>query len=269
MSDLTSLFNKQPDGATPPAGNTGNDALATLLADIKNADGQPKYKDVETALNALKSSQEFIPSLQRESQEQKAEIERLKTQAARAAELEALVASLTQTPPSNTSTPSSTPPAKTLDVAAEVRNALQLERQAEVAKTNANLVVTKVAAAFGAEAEAKFYGKATEMGMSVAEFNALAAKSPKVVLTMFGLAETPDAPKPNTAPTSSSVNSNGFVPKPDSAIGRNKNSIMLGATTQQVIDEVRTAKRMVEELHDQGLTINDLTNPKVFFKHFA
>lgn len=268
MSDPTSLFNQQGSGTTPPANQQGsNDAYATLLADIKNADGQPKYKDVNTAIAALKASQEFIPTLQQQLQAEQARNAELAAAAARAAELERLVESLTKTTPQ--STPSSqTQEVKPVDIRAEVQAVLQAQQQAEVAKKNTDSVVAKVAETFGAEAEKKFYEKAKEAGLSVAEINALAAKSPKAVFTLLGITETPQRP-PNTAPTGSSINTSGFTPSAESMIGKNKNPVLIGATTAQVVDEVRRAKAMVAELDANGMSINDLTNPKVFFKHFA
>lgn len=269
MSDPTSLFNQQGSGATPPANQQGsNDPLATLLADIKNADGQPKYKDVNTALAALKASQEFIPSLQSQLEAEKARNAELAATAAKAAELERLVESLTKQPPQSTPA-SQTQEVKPVDIRAEVQAVLAAQQQAEVAKKNTDSVVAKVAQAFGAEAEKKFYEKAQEAGLSVAEINALAAKSPKAVFTLLGITDTPQRPSNTHAPTGSSINTSGFTPSPESLIGKNKQPVLIGATTQQVVDEVRRAKSMVEELDRNGMSINDLTNPKVFFKHFA
>lgn len=267
MSDPTSLFSQQGSGDTPPANQQGTDAqLATLLADIKNADGQPKYKDVNTAIAALKASQEFIPTLQSQLEAEKARNAELATTAARAAELERLVESLTK--PNSQSTPSSTPEVKPVDIRAEVQAVLASQQQAEVAKKNTDSVVAKVAEKFGADAEKTFYEKAKAVGLSVTEINALAAKSPQAVFTLLGITESAQRP-PNTAPSGSSINTGGFAPSAESMIGKNKSPVLVGATTQQVIDEVRRAKSMVAELDANGMSINDLTNPKVFFKHFV
>jgi len=62
-----SLFdnNQNNGGATPPQENNPlpSDDLSTLLSGIKNERGEQKYKDVKTALEALKHSQEYIPEV--------------------------------------------------------------------------------------------------------------------------------------------------------------------------------------------------------------
>lgn len=265
MSDPTSLFNSNAGGNPPPAdGVSGDNSLADLLGSIKNERGEPKYKDVASALVGLKNAQEFIPTLQRSVQEKDAELAAARAAAERVAELEALVASLTNKPDDKPSPP---PANNVPDIAAVVNQVLSANEQAKVAKTNSDLVVQEVTRVFGKDAEAKFYEKATEMGMSVGEFNSLAAKSPKAVLKMLGINEP--APKaPSFAPNTSSLNTTGFTPAAESMIGRNKKPVLVGATTQDVIAEVRNAKAMVAELEANGMSINDLTKPSVFFKHF-
>jgi hypothetical protein len=268
MSDPTSLFSPGATGATPPAAQGTNDPFATLLADIKNADGQPKYKDVQTALAALKASQEFIPTLQAQLAAEAANAAANAAEAARAKELERLVESLTKP-----STPSSPPPsapqgAPAVDIAAEVQKALALQKSAEVAKTNTDSVIARLHAEYGTEAEKTFYAKAQENGLSVAEINALAAKSPKAVYSLLGLSSEGKR-QPNVAPTGSTINTAGFTPAVDSLIGKNKVATRLGATTQDTIAEVRRSKEMLAQMEAQGLSINDLTDPKFFFKHFS
>jgi LysM repeat protein len=268
MSDPTSLFSPGATGATPPIAAQGaNDPFATMLADIKNADGQPKYKDVQTALAALKASQEFIPTLQAKLAEETATAAALAAEASRAKELERLVESLTK-PSTPSSPPPSAPQGAPVDIAAEIQKALLAQRTSEVAKTNTDSVIARLHAEYGTEAEKTFYAKAQENGLSVAEINALAAKSPKAVYSLLGLSSESKR-QPNVAPTGSTINTAGFTPAVDSLIGKNKVGTRLGATTQDTIAEVRRSKEMIVQLEAQGLSVNDLTDPKFFFKHFS
>ena len=134
-------------------------------------------------------------------------------------------------------------------------------------KENIGTVVSAMQTAFGQDAEKKFYEKATELGMSVAEFNALAAKSPKMVLNSLGVTGK-EAPQGFT-PTQGSVNTQGFTPTQDTSIGRNKVPTLIGATTQDLMVERLAANKMVSELHAAGKSVYDLTDPKVYFKHFG
>ena len=269
MSDPTnSLFEGTNVEGVNPTGSTNNvtsDVTADLLNSIKNERGETKYKDVSSALNGLKNAQEFIPSLQKSLKEKEDEVASLRKQAERVAELERVIESLTT---SNSVVPTANKPVDEVDVASLVNKVLSEREQKQVAKTNTDVVVQAVKDAFGAEAEKVFYEKASQLGLSVAAFNALAAQSPKAVLTMLGIAEAPSK-QSSFSPTSSSINSSGFVPNKETFITKNKKSINLGATSQDFANEAQAARNMVEELHSQGKTINDLTNPKVFFKHFA
>ena len=113
-----------------------------------------------------------------------------------------------------------------------------------------------------------FKTMAKEVGMSAAEINALAARNPKAALKLLGL----DDVAPNqtrNVPGNGSINTTGFTPPKDSAIGRNKNPVIVGATTEDLRLETQNAKAMVEELHSQGLSTYDLTDPKVFRKVFG
>lgn len=268
MSDPTeSLFNNSGTAGTPPSGTESTpsnvDPATTLLGEIKNERGEVKYKDVPSALNGLKHAQEFIPQLQNSLKEKEAEVERLRKEAERVAELERVIEAMSNGGSSNPPVQKKT---DEVDVVSLVSKVLDQREQAKVAKTNADLVVQKVSEAFGADAEKKFYGKAQELGMSVAEFNALAARSPKSVLELMGIKDTTSS---STRTPSSGINTAGLTPPKDTFITRNTKPFSVGATSQDVRDELDSARKMVDELHSSGKTIADLTNPKTFWKTFS
>lgn len=269
MSDQdTSLFTNTGSQGTPPSStdnpSSSNDPLANLLGEIKNERGEVKYKDVTSALTGLKHAQEFIPQLQGTLKEREAEIEKLRKEAERVAELERVIESMSQGGSSNLPPVNKSPE---VDVVSLVSKVLDQREQAKVAKTNADLVVQKVSEVFGADAEKKFYGKAQELGMSVAEFNALAARSPKSVLELMGIKDVQTTPSQRTQ--SSGINTAGLNPPKDTFITRNTKPFSVGATSQDVRDELDSARKMVDELHSSGKTIADLTNPKAFWKTFS
>lgn len=267
MSDPTSLFNEQQGDPTKvsPTGVSLENPLADLLGSIKNERGEVKYKDIESALIGLKNAQEFIPTLQKSVTDRDAELVTLRAKADRAAELERVIESLTSGKPADPPAAITPSPQKEVDISSLIEETLAKRERQQAAKTNVNSVIATVKGAFGDKAEEVFYSKAKEFGMSVAEFNSLAATSPKAVLSMLGIGEG----KSSFGSTPSSVNSSGFVPTKDTFITKNKNSVQIGATSQDVARELAAAKQMVSELHGQGKSIQDLTNPKVFFKHFS
>lgn len=273
MSDPTSIFNNQnpPPGDnqnnggsnTPNGGN--NDPLVNLLAGIKNDRGEQKYKSVEDALNALKHSQDYIPQLSDKLRQQEQELAEAKAAAAKITELERTLQSLTQ---NNTPPASATPAPAGLskeEIAELISNTLTTQQKQVVAQENLGKVVSTLTKSFGDKAEEVFYNKAKELGMSVVEINSLAAKSPQAAFKLLGL----DSATPtSTAPNSGSINTGGFQPKQDSFVGKNSKPTLIGATTADLREETHNAKRMVDELHNQGLSVHDLTDPKVYFKHF-
>jgi hypothetical protein len=272
MADQASIFtdpNAQNTNAgtqTTSGGNggtSGTDDLTTLLSAIKNPDGQPKYKTVQEALKALQHSQEYIPTLKQTKEELEARLLVAEAAAAKVNTLEQTLLQLTQ----RSNEPTQTTPAGLTEeqIAELVNRTLSKTQQEAVQKQNLTTVVDVLKSKFGEKAEQVFYDKAKELGLSVAEFNAMAAKTPKAVLSLVGATGTP-----NTSTPSPGFNTDGFQKRPESAITSNKvKSIMLGATTQDLHMERQNANALVEELHAAGRSVHDLSDPKVYFKHFS
>lgn len=277
MSDPTSIFDNTNSGTpsqetvTPSNGDAApNDAeLTNLLNGIKNERGEPKYKTLKDAIIGLQNAQTYIPDLKKSLSERDQEIETLRKEANRIAELEDTVRNLTE----QRSDGGTQPRSLTAQEIAELVNrsldtTLSQRETVKTQKQNLDLVVGSMTAAFGADAEKKFYDKATELGMSVEEFNALAAKSPKMVLSALGVSDK-QAPRTSSPPTQGTINSTGLTPRTDTFVGRNTKSTLIGATTQDIQNEGQLARQMVEELHNTGRSVHDLTDPKVYFKHFG
>lgn len=272
MSDQdTNIFNN--NGATTPvtqvssnAPNTSQtDPYADLLGSIKNERGEPKYKTLQDAIVALKHSQDYIPQLTTKLSQQELELNTAKAEAAKIAELERTLEALT----SQQSLPVATtiPAGLTEDKVAELVNRTLSRKQAEdTQKSNTAKVVEALQAKFGADAEKMFYGKASELGMSPEQFNKLAATTPLAALNLLGVNAVAQAPRTNTAV--GSLNTEAFQPQETSFVGRNKKPMIIGATTQDLHDEAHSAREMVKELHSQGKSVYDLTDPKVYFKIF-
>lgn len=273
MTDQSSIFGTTPNSDTNPLNAGSNpantnvpDDVATILGSIKNERGEPKYKDLHTALQALQHSQEFIPTLKTQYDAEKAEAQRLREEVARLKTIEETVAALT-----NQREPASQPTNTGLseEQIAELVNRTLSRKEAQTQSTaNLESVVSSLQTVFGTDAEKKFYDKAKELGMTVAEMNTLAAKSPKAVLSMLGV-NGQQAHKPNTTVTTSSVNTSAFQPNQETFVGRNNKPTLIGATTQDMQMESAASRKMVEELHAQGKSVHDLTDPKVYFKLFG
>lgn len=261
----TSADKTVSDGSnvTPPS----NDLVANLLKDIKNERGEQKYKDPLEALNGLKHAQDFIPQLKSQISDKEQENARLREELNRLKEIESSVQKLTQSSPDPQPT---VPGTMTEEQIAElvVRQLSKKEKEVEQ-KQNLQTVVSTLRNVFGPDAEKTFYAKASELGLSMEEINGLAATKPKAVLTMLGISENAQPANPaKPSPTSGTVNSSSLQNIGESFVGRNPKPALIGATTDDLKQATDRAKRMVEELDKHGLSISDLTNPKVYSKYF-
>lgn len=269
MSDTNSIFDDAKpvtpvvDGAATPNANDGN-ALDTILSSIKNDRGEPKYKSVEDALVALRHSQEYIPTLTSQLTERDRELEDLRKTKAKQEELQTLVDRLTQSKPNDAQTSTGFDENK---IAELVDQRLKASKQAQTSTENRGMVEAALRSKFGDEKIAEVVRiKAEEMGLSPKEMSDLAARSPKAVLTMFGVSGEAAFKQANKPPADSSVNAHTFQAPPGTLIGRETFQLPLGATHQhmQVLQE--NASKMVDELHSRGMTVDDLTDPRLFFK---
>lgn len=255
---------------TTPASNGGtaptNDQLTTLLAGIRNERGEQKYKTVEEALKALGHSQEFIPQLKNEKQELEQQLAQLKPIAEKVTQLEDVISKLTtQSGTQSQNTPSSAGLSEE-QIATIVERELGRKEQEKFAKQNIDTVKNAVLAKYGDKAQEVFYKRASELGMSNEEFNILAARTPKAVLKLVGIDDV--APTRATGFTSSVVNTQSLPQTSESLIGANKKSVLIGATSNDLLQEKQNAKQMIAELEKNGLTVADLSDPKVYSKYF-
>lgn len=256
---------KTESTANTPAPESTN-PLEDLLKEVRNENGDPKYKTVEEALKALKHAQEYIPKVKEEKTQAERELEELRKEVERLQNLEETVLELTQKQ-EQTSTNG-----VALDeegIAKLVEQTLTKKELEELHRKNQAEVVRVMSEKFGDEAEKVFYSKAQELGLSVEEMNALAARSAKSVLTLLGVTETvAHQQTPKTSPTQGSVNTSAFQPNPQTYLGRETGSVLFGASTEDVKEAVKKAANLAEELAKNGLSTYDLTDPKVYNKYF-
>ncbi len=272
MSDQNIFQGTQPTGApaggdaTPQPGQSIQ-PFADLLGSIKNERGEPKYKDVQTALEALRHSQEYIPTLKQEKEATDAKLAALAAEVERLKNIEQSISQLTQPQQA-----AQQPPAAGVTeeaVANLVNQTLTQREQAAKKAANVNSVVTALTQKLGGEADKEFYKKAEELGMTAEQMNNLAAQSPTAVLKLFGLEGTKSQSTPSGNQQQSSVNTAGLQPQQHSYVGRNQTPSTVGATTAELMAEAANSKKLVEEMHAQGLSVHDLTDPKVYRKYFG
>ena len=266
MSDQN-IFESNPPVTPPVSNGQSTDAFADLLGSIKNERGEPKYKDINTALDALKHSQEFIPQLRTEKEKLELELANMRKEVERLKTVEETVERLTSQPPQQ-----NLPPVAGLTeeaVANLVTQTLTARERQVLESANLTKVVSTMKELYGDEAEKTFYSKAEEVGLDRAAINSLASRSPQAVLKLFGVGEKQAAPSGFPSPSKSTVNTGGYQPQKESFLGRNSKPVILGASSEELLSEQRSSAQLVEELHNNNLSTYDLTDPKVYFKYFG
>lgn len=271
MSDQT-IFDKevtpqetsQEQQASTSAPNIDS-LFADQLAKIRNAEGQQKYKTPTDALNALYESQNYIPQLQNQLKEAQAQVEAYKQKAERVSALEETIAKITSEAGQKQSESISQPALTEEMLAKLIDQRLTQTQQESQYKANTQKVVSALKDKFGETAETEFYRKGAELGLSAADLNALAAKSPESVLRLVGIS---GQKQEFFSPSKPGLNTEGFKPNTATFIKRNSEALPIGATHAQLRVYQDNAAKMAEELSALGYTTDDLSDPKVFARFF-
>jgi hypothetical protein len=183
------IFNGQPSAATttdaPAPTAPQPQADDSLLKEIVNEQGVPKYSTVTDALKALQASQEHIRRIEQENASLRETAIKVKT-------TEELLATLKPKTEDVTTKP--------VEIESVVEKVLKQREQQSKEVENLNEVITTITQLFGEEkASQVFYDKAQEVGLSREEINKLAAKSPKLVIKLFTDKAQPK-PSPSNLP---------------------------------------------------------------------
>lgn len=201
---MTDLFD-QNNQETPPnnVALDTNNPFEDKLKIIVNDQGQPKYKDVPAALDALKASQDHIKRLEDEAKAAQALTAEAVANKARADALEEIVNRLSNNSgkPAEPATPAKEAPTEEA-IVKQLENIIARKEAQSTAQKNIQAVQTSLIAKFGDEAKTKeaVAAKAKELGLTPQKLGALSSETPLAVLALFGIAPTAGA-----SPTSPSA----------------------------------------------------------------
>lgn len=194
----------QQSNSGDPAPSSTN-PFEDKLKGIVNEKGEPKYRDVETALEALKASQEFIDQLKAENHEREERLRELEEEVGKRSSVEEtverLLGSRQKSEPGNDQNPNSGLDAeavKQLTLAT-----LQEQKQGEKAEKNLNTVVTQMQEWYGDQAKDVIAKKAVELETTPSDLEKLARNNPKMALQILAGAEkskTPQSTKSSMSP---------------------------------------------------------------------
>lgn len=219
---MTDVFDQNTPSNPNPVAPAASSVFDDKLKAIVNDKGEPKYKSVEDALEALKASQAHIKQLETETSVRDAEILRLREVEKSKETLEDIVARLQNT---NDPARNATPPNAGLSedaIAKILDDKLKQREQTALASQNVTEVTNILTAKFGDKTKETVAAKAAELGMSPRELGNLSSVNPKLVLSLFG--EKPTV----STPTTPSVNTPLERPVVDKPLERPKDSLLVG-----------------------------------------
>lgn len=196
--------NQQPndDVFTTPSPASNSSGVEDLLAQIKNENGEQKYKNLEDAIKGLKASQEFIPQILNEKRQMEDELARLREVANKQESIDEVLAKLKTAGQNEENTSGQkTPPQDGLkeDAVLDLVNKALASREAErIAADNITKVNNTLKQKFGEKASEVVANKAAELGLTPEDIKSLSAKSADAVLKLFG-ESSPSKPQPTTS----------------------------------------------------------------------
>lgn len=268
MSDQGNIF--QPEGTPAPAPQAAEPAPAPVptfadkLSGITNETGEQKYANVDTALDALAASQQYIPQLQQQMDAKEAELQELRLEVARSKGLEDAMQQF-QTPndPTPATQVSEVDPVKAREM---LETIVAEQAQAAARASNITAVTESLTEKYGEKAEEMFYSKAKELGLGVEGMNKLAQEAPGAVLAYFQAGTDKQL-------TSVEARSSIYVdptPKPEIKLEANSGkSVLMGASSKDIRSEFEYNKQLVEAIHAEGGSVEDLSDPKAYKKYFG
>ncbi len=234
-----SLFtdNQENHQATPEQQSNPSSTenpFADQLGSIRNEKGEPKYTSVDTALDALKHSQEYIPKLTQEKQQLEDMVNDLK---AKLEAKERLQEALQGQPPQEPTQPQASSGLSEEDFDRLLEERLAQRQAAAASQSNQARVNQELIAKFGANASAEVTKKASELNMTKTEFGQLAQKNPDMVLALFGAGGS-------TKPTFGSHRLPNQQPQ-HTELTKPAKSLLAGATSQEQAEFMRKVRAKV------------------------
>ena len=200
MSDQTNVFeenNSQSTQTIEPSANPFEDQLKGII----NGNGEQKYKDVNTALEALKHSQDFIPQLQSEKESLQGKVAELEAQLKAAKSVEESINELNST--SQTQETQTQSSFSEEDINKLLEQKLTSMQQQSLAQSNEQEVNKALVSRYGDKAGEVVRSKAQELGMTVEDMKNNSGTAGQVAANLpsgtkpfnkmsYGLAGEPD-----------------------------------------------------------------------------
>jgi hypothetical protein len=243
---MSNLFSEEQTTAqTPPQ---GDDVLATKLSAIVNEEGKQKYADINTALDALKTSQEFIPDLKHQVLEKDNEILKLREELAKQVGVQETLEKYATQHKAQPQTTEETPTDSlgTQDIESLVQNVFKQHLEQTEAEKNLEQVHDALVAAYGDQASNHIAKTAKDLSTTKEQLESLARTNPTLVLKLLGSTEK------DVKPAGGSTITTDTLQMKDTGLEPPKQSLLWGATHSEVSDYMKKIREDVYKKH--GIT---------------
>lgn len=223
-----SVFNTEPTQA-PAQIVPETDKLTTMLAEIKNEQGEAKYGSLEDAMKALAHSQAYIPELKTQLQEREAELANLRLDMAKQQGVQETLSRFTTAPqePQVDQTPVQEP---TQDIEALVSRQFSAFTQRQAEEANLKSVDDAVLSMYGEKAGDFISTKSKELGLTPQALESMAKTSPKAAMALLGIE---GKPRNVSGVNAGSYRTDGMAPKTE-RVQKPAKSLMGGAASKDV-----------------------------------
>ena len=244
---MNDIFTQATQSDTPAS--QGDDALTTKLTSIVNENGEPKYADLPTALDALKASQDFIPTLKNEVNLKDQEIATLRNQIAESngmIKAQEEMARLLSQPTAQPEAQSEPQPAaqESVDINSLVQAAFQNYQQQSLAEKNWSEVNNVLESQYGAKAYEHLQSKATALNTTPEAIREMAKTNPSMALALLG------TEKPKVSGSfGGSTNTAGFAAPQVAKLEAPKESLLMGVSAGKVSDFMKQIQAEVYREH--------------------
>ena len=211
-----------------------NDPFADKLSSIKNENGEPKYKTVDDALQALAHSQQFIETLKQEKHAVEQERDAAKAEVDKRASVEDVIARFTNSNPPKD--PDMTDPSKNVldenSIKDIVSSLLQSKQTEDSQFNNVKTVFDALTNEYGDKAREVVNRRASELQTTPEKLRELAKENPSLVLSLLSNQKVvSDTPTKSTIITQSQTPKQPELPKPE-------RSVMRGGMSNKELSEI-------------------------------
>lgn len=192
MTNETNVF---VEPTTDTTSNINQDIVSTYIGEGK------KFKSVEDVINRKLEADVYVESLRTQLAEKETKLAALSKTDDKFSQI---LQTIEQNKANNSQGNPQVPALGSNDIADIVRNQMTQIEQERTAEQNTATTNSKLKELFGDKAKEVVESKARELGITMADFKQISAKSPNAFFTMIGATES--TPKPSNSNPTGSVN---------------------------------------------------------------